>query len=176
MIVVRLTGAPLALVPAIRREAASLDAHLPLFNPRTLDREIAGSRFFERLALGVVGGCGLLALLLATIGLHGVTSYWVSLRMKEFGIRIAMGATATDVRLLVLRLAMKLSLVAVAIGLAATLALDPVWAAVLDGVRPADLTVLAAVSLLLVATMLAASYLPARRATKVDPVTVIRAE
>jgi predicted permease len=175
-ILVRSGGSPLALVAAVRREAAALDAHLPLFNPRTLDRELAGSRFFERLALAVVGGCGLLALLLAAVGLHGVTSYWVALRTKEFGIRVAMGATTRDVLLLAMGQGMKLSLVAVAIGLVATLALNPVWVSVLSGVRPAGLTLLAGVSLLLVATMLAASYLPARHATKVDPVTAIRAE
>lgn len=173
---VRTSGSALALVPTVRREVAALDANLPLFNPRTLDREIAGDRFFERLAVAVVGGSGLLALLLAAIGLYGVTSYWVSLRTHEIGIRLAMGAGASDVLLVVVRRGMKLSLVGMAIGLVAALALNRVWTSLLYGVRPADLAVLAAVSLLLVATTLVASYLPARRATKVDPMTVMRAE
>ncbi len=176
VILVRTSGPPLALVPAVRREAAVLDAHLPLFNPRTLDGEIAGSRLFERLALAVVGGSGLFALLLAAIGLYGVTSYWVSQRRHEFGIRVAIGAPAGDVLRLVVLQGMKLALAGVTLGLLAALALNRVWESLLYGVRPVDLTVLAAVSLLLVASTLAASYLPARRATKVDPVTVMRAE
>jgi putative ABC transport system permease protein len=176
VLLVRTTGTPLALVPAVRREAAVLDAHLPLFNPRTLDREIAGSRFFERMAGAVVGGAGLLALLLAAIGLHGVTSYWVSLRTKAFGIRVAMGASENDVLLIVVRQGMTLSCVGVAIGLVAALALNRVWASLLYGVRPVDRPALAAVSLLLVAATLVASYLPARQATRVDPMTVMRAE
>ena len=169
-------GSPLALVPAVRREAAALDANLPLFNPRTLDREIAGRRFFERLAGAVVGGSGLLALLLAAIGLYGVTSYWASQRTHEFGIRMAIGARASDVFMLVVGQGMKLALVGVTLGLLAALALNRVWASLLYGVRPLDLTVLAGVSLLLVASTFVASYLPARQATKVDPVTVMRAE
>jgi len=173
---VRVSGAPWALVPLVRREAAALDANLPLFNPRTLDREIAGDRLFERLAGGVVGGAGLLALLLAAIGLHGVTSFWVSQRSREFGIRMAMGASTRDILLVVVGQGMRLSLVGVATGLGAALALNRVWTSLLYGVRPVDLSVLAAVALLLIATTLLASYLPARQATKVDPMTVIRAQ
>jgi len=176
VILARTSGSPLALVPAAQREAAALDANLPLFNPRTLDREIAGRRFFERMAGAVVGGSGLLALLLATIGLYGVTSYWASQRTHEFGIRVAIGASAGDVFMLVVGQGMKLALVGVTLGLLAALALNRVWASLLYGVRPLDLTVLAAVSLLLVASTLVASYLPARQATKVDPTTVMRAE
>ena len=176
VLLVRASRTPLALAPAVRREARALDANLPLFNARTLDREIAGSRFFERLAGAVVGGSGLLALLLAAIGLHGVTSYWVSLRTREFGIRVAMGAGTSDVLLVVIGEAMKLSCAGVATGRVAALALNRIWASLLYGVRPVDPAVLAAVALLLIATTLVASFLPARQATKVDPMTVIRAE
>jgi predicted lysophospholipase L1 biosynthesis ABC-type transport system permease subunit len=175
-LIVRTSGSPLALVPAVRREAAALDANLPLFNPRTLDSEIAGHRFFERMAAAVVGGSGLLALLLATIGLYGVTSYWASQRTHEFGIRVAIGASAGDVFMLVVGQGMRLALVGVALGLLAALASNRVWASLLFGVRPLDLTVLAGVALLLIASTLVASYLPARQATKVNPVTVMRAE
>ncbi len=173
---VRTSVSPLAFVSAVQREAVALDVNLPLFNPRTLDREIAGGRFFERLAGAVVGGSGLLALLLAAIGLYGVTSYWASQRRHEFGIRVAMGAGTSDVLRLVVGQGMKLSLVGVAIGLVAALASNRVWASLLYGVRPVNLTVLAGVSLLLIASTLVASYLPARQATKVDQVTVMRAE
>jgi predicted permease len=176
VLLVRTAASPLAFLPAARREAAALDANLPLFNPRTLDREIAGGRVFERMAGAVVGGSGLLALLLATIGLYGVTSFWVSQRTREFGIRVAIGAGAGDVVGLVMRQGMRLALVGVTLGLLAALALNRVWASLLYGVRPVDLAVLAAVSLSLVASTLGASYLPARRATKVNPMTVMRAE
>jgi predicted permease len=173
---IRTTVGPLALLPGLRREAAALDANLPLFNPRTLEREIAGRRFFERLALAVVGGSGLLALLLAAIGLYGVTSYWASQRTHEFGIRVAIGASAGDVFRLVVGQGMRLALVGVALGLLAALASNRIWESLLYGVQPLDLTVLGAVSLLLVASTLVASYLPARQATKIDPMAVMRAE
>jgi hypothetical protein len=176
VILVRTSGSPLALVPPAQREAAALDANLPLFNPRTLDREIAGRRFFERMAGAVVGGSGLLALLLATIGLYGVTSYWASQRTHEFGIRVAIGASAGDVFMLVVGKGMKLALVGVALGLLAALVSNRVWESLLFGVRPLELTVLAGVSLLLIASTLVASYLPARQATKIDPAAVLRAE
>jgi predicted permease len=176
VLLVRTSVGPLALAPAAQREAAALDANLPLFNPRTLAREIAAGRFFERMAGAVVGGSGLLALLLAAIGLYGVTSYWVSQRAHEFGIRVAIGAAASDVLWLVVRQGMTLALVGVTLGLLAALALNRVWASLLYGVRPVDPTVLAAVSLLLLGSTFVASYLPARQATKTDPMTVMRAE
>jgi ABC-type antimicrobial peptide transport system permease subunit len=160
----------------VRREAAAVDANLPLFNPRTLDREIAGRRFFERLAGAVAGGSGLFALLLATIGLYGVTSFWASQRAREFGIRVAIGASAGDVFRLVVGQGMTLALVGVALGLLAALVSNRVWESLLFGVRPLELTVLAGVSLLLIASTLVASYLPARQATKIDPAAVMRAE
>ena len=117
-----------------------------------------------------------MALLLAAVGLYGVTIFSVSQRTQEFGIRVAMGASTGDVLSLVMGQGMKLSLAGVAIGLVAALASNRVWASLLYGVRPVDPTVLAGVSLLLIASTLVASYLPARQATKVDPMTVMRAE
>jgi predicted permease len=173
---VRTPGSPWALIPAVRREAAALDMNLPLFNPRSLDREIAGSRLFERLALGIVGVSGLLALLLASVGLYGVMRYWVSQRTHEIGVRVALGAHARNVLLLVVGRGMKLALMGVVIGLASSLALNRVWTSFLYGVHPADPGVLGGAALILTGTALAASYLPARRATKIDPIESLRAE
>ncbi len=173
---VRTVGGQAGLVPAVRREAAALAPDILLFNPRTLDRQIAGGRFFERLALVVAGGSGLLALLLAATGLYGVTRYLVSQRTREFAIRVSVGAGAGDVIRLAMRQAMLWSVTGTAIGLALALAANRAWASLLFRVQPADATVLAGVSLLLVAVMLAASYLPARQATKADPAAVLRAE
>jgi predicted permease len=176
LLIVRASAPPLALVEPIRREAGALAPDVPLFNPRTLDREIAGGRFFERLAGAVVGGAGLLALILAAAGLHGVTTYSVSLRTYEFGVRMAMGARPGHVFLIVLWQAMTLSLAGVAIGLGAALASNRIWTSLLFGVHPVDPAALVAPAVLLMATTLAASYLPARRATRIDPVRAIRAE
>jgi ABC-type antimicrobial peptide transport system permease subunit len=105
-----------------------------------------------------------------------VTSYWASQRTHEFGIRVAIGASAGDVLMLVVGKGMKLALVGVALGLLAALVSNRVWESLLFGVRPLELTVLAGVSLLLIASTLVASYLPARQATKIDPAAVLRAE
>jgi predicted permease len=173
---VRTPGSPWAIIPAVRREAAALDVNLQLFSPRSLDREIAGSRFFERLALGIVGVSGLLALLLASVGLYGVMRYWVSQRTHEIGVRVALGASARNVLLVVVGRGMKLALMGVVIGLAAALALNRIWTSFLYGVHPADPGVLGSAALILLGTALAASYLPARRATKIDPIESLRAE
>jgi len=173
---VRTSGDPLRLLLAVRREAAALDANLPLFKARLLAREIAGQRFFERLAGVIVGGSGLLALLLAAVGLYAVTSHLVSLRTQEIGVRMALGAGTRDVLAVVVGHALKLALAGVVIGLVAALALNRVWISVLYGTRPTDPAVLATVSLLLIGTALLASYLPARRATKVDPMVALRCE
>ncbi len=176
VILARTSGPPLTFVDAVRREAEALDGNVPLFNPRTLDKELAARRFFERLAGAVVGGAGLLALFLAATGLYGVTSYRVSLRTCEFGLRMALGARASDLLLAVVRQGMALSLAGVGIGLGAALASNRIWASLLFGVEPVDLKVLAAASVLLMATALAACYLPARQAALVEPMRAIRAE
>ena len=173
---VRTSGDPLRLLLAVRREAAALDANLPLFKARLLAREIAGQRFFERLAGVIVGGSGLLALLLAAVGLYAVASHLVSLRTQEIGVRMALGAGTRDVLAVVVGHALKLALAGVVIGLVAALALNRVWISVLYLTRPTDPAVLATVSLLLIGTALLASYLPARRATKVDPMVALRCE
>jgi predicted permease len=173
---IRTLGSPLGLATAVRREAAALDVNLPLFNSRTLDREIAGSRFFERVAIGVVGASGLSALLLASVGLYGVMRYWISQRMHEIGVRMALGASARNVLLIVVGQGMKLALMGAGIGLAAALVLNRVWANQLYGVRPTDPEVLSGAALILMATALAASYMPARRAARVDPAAVLRCE
>jgi predicted permease len=173
---VRASGRPLALLAALRREDAALDAGVPLFDPRILERAIEGERFFERLAGVIMGGSGLAALLLAAIGLYGVTSHWVALRTQEIGVRMALGAGTDRLLGVVIGQALRLALAGVAIGLVVALALNRVWSSLLYGARPADPVVLAAVSLLLIGTALLASYVPARRATKVDPMVALRCE
>jgi predicted permease len=176
VLAVRSTGPPLALLADVHREAAELDASVPLFDPTLLERAIAGQRFFERLAGAIVGGSGVLALLLAGIGLYGVTSHWVTLRTQEIGVRMTLGAGKLQVLGMVVGQALKLALSGVAIGLVAALALNRVWGSMLYGAQATDPAVLGAASSLLVGTALLASYLPARRATRVDPVVALRFE
>ena len=173
---VRTAGDPLALLPAVRREAAALDATVALFDPRSVERDIAGARFFERLAGVLLGGAGLLAMLLAAIGLFGVTSHWVVLRTVEIGVRVALGAAAGAVMQLVIRQAFALALAGVAIGLVAALALNHALGSLLYGVRPADPATLGLAAAVLLAAALLAACLPARRAARVDPMTALRCE
>lgn len=173
---VRAGGDALALLPAVRREATAIDATVPLFDPRSLEREYAGQRFFERLAGALLGAAGLLALLLAAVGLYGVTGHSVALRTPEIGVRVALGAGSGEVLRLVIRQALALAVSGVAVGLLAALALNRVWSSLLYRASPADPVVLASVSLMLLGSALLASWFPARRATRVDPVAALRAE
>jgi len=125
------------------------------------------------LVLGVFGG---LALLLATMGLYGVMSYLVAQRTREVGIRMALGARRTDVFRLVLGNGMRLTTVGVVIGLAGALAVTRLLGSLLYGIRPTDFVTFAGVSLLLAAVAFLASYMPARRATRVDPMVALRHE
>jgi putative ABC transport system permease protein len=173
---VRTAGDPMGLVAAIRREAAALDARLPLYKPRLLTREIAGRQFFERFAGAVIGGSGLLALLLSAIGLYGVTSHWVSVRTQEIGVRVALGARPDGIVRLVMGQALKLVAAGVGIGLVAALALNRALSSVLFGARPAGPLALVMASLVLIGVAMLTSWLPARRASRVDPVVALRSE
>ena len=172
----RVVGRPLALLAAVRREAAALDAGVPLFDPRTFARANDTQRSLERLAGAVLGGAGLLALLLAAVGLYGLTSQWVALRTQEIGVRMALGAGTGRVLAVVVGRALRLAVAGVALGLAAAVAANRVWSSFLFGARAADPDVLGAAAALLVAVALLASYLPARRAAGVDPAAALRAE
>ncbi len=173
---VRASGDPLALLPALRREAAALDPSLPLFRPRTLEREMAAQRFFERVAVAILGGSGLLGLLLAVVGLYGLVSHWVAQRTQEIGVRMALGARPGEVTAAVVGRALRLALGGVLIGLLASLVVERLCAAWLFRARAAEPAVLAAAGALLLAAAAVASYLPARRAATVDPNIALRCE
>ncbi len=175
-LVVRTAGAPLALLPALRRAAGAVAGGLVLYDPRVVEREAMRQRFFERFAGAIVGGSGVLALLLAAIGLYGLTSRWVSLRTNEIGVRMALGARTGLVVGMVVRRALELALVGVGIGLVAALAVNRVWSSLLYRARPADPVVLGLGALVLITTAALASWLPARRAARVDPAVTLRCE
>ncbi|HEX2254789.1 MAG TPA: ABC transporter permease [Thermoanaerobaculia bacterium] len=175
-LVARIAGDPMALLPAARRQLQELDPNLPLDNPRTVEQMVYASssqpRFYT-LLLTVFAG---IALLLAAVGTFGVMSYSVAQRTRELGIRIALGAEPGRLRQRVLGRALGLTLTGVAVGLAGALALTRLLASLLYEVSTTDLATFSVVAAVLAAVAVTASYLPARAATRVDPMVALRAE
>jgi putative ABC transport system permease protein len=159
----------------MRQVVRSLDSDLPVsFKP--LDQVFASSLDQRRFSLVIFGVFGAVALLLAAMGIYGVTSYAVAQRTQEIGIRMALGARMSDVLKLVLRNGMSLALIGSVIGLAGAFAVTRVMSSLLFGVTPTDRATFIAVALLLIAVAFLACYIPARRATKVDPLVALRYE
>ncbi len=172
--VVRTEADPLSLAPAVRAAVRELYPNVPLANLRTMQEVVdqAGApTAFAMILLVVAGG---VALLLGAVGVYGVLSYIVSQRTGEIGVRMALGAEASDVRRMILRQGASVVALGVAIGLAAALALTRLMTAVLFGVSPSDPVTYAVVGLGLGVVALGASYLPARRASRVDPIDALR--
>ena len=173
---VRTTVDPLSLVSAVRSRISERDSQQPIFDVQTMDRRVSDSvagRRFSMLLLGVFAG---LALVLAAVGIYGVISYTTTQRTHEIGIRIALGAKRADVVRMVVGHGLRLSLIGIGAGLAAALALTRLMSSMLFGVRPTDFVTFTAVSLLLAGVAALASYVPARRATRVDPIIALRCE
>ncbi len=173
---VRTAGDPTNVIASIRREAQALDKDLPVYDVRTFTDLVAESMSQERVIATLSSFFGLLALLLASIGLYGVMAYAVARRTREIGIRLALGARTGDVLKLVIRQGMALVAVGLFIGLAGAMALTRYIAGQLYGVGATDPATFAAISLLLTTVALLACYLPARRAAKVDPMIALRHE
>jgi putative ABC transport system permease protein len=165
-----------ALFAAMRREVQALDPQLPVYNLKTLAEQKDGSLYPERMAAALLTLFGLLALLLATIGFYGVLSYLVTQRTRELGIRLALGAQRRDVLRLVVGQGLRLTFVGLLLGLAAAIALTRLLEKLLFGVSPTDPFTFAVVALLLAMVALAACWVPARRAAKVDPIMALRHE
>lgn len=174
-VVVRAQADPATLIPAMREAVRSLDPQLPL-KFRTLDQVFSSSLDQRRFSLVIFGFFGTTALLLAAMGIYGVTAYTVAQRTQEIGIRIALGAQMRDVLSLMLRKAMSLVLIGAIIGLAGAYAVTRLMSNLLFGVTPTDLTTFIAVPLVLLLVALLACLIPARRATKVDPLIALRYE
>ena len=175
-LVVRTSGDPLAAVTAIRSAVKSADPSLALRDVATLDDVIGVSLSARRFALGLATCFALLAVALAAVGIYGVLAYSVNARTREFGVRLALGATTGNVMLLVLRQGMGWSLAGLAIGIAGALAFGRLLASSLYGVRTTDAATFAAVTLGFVVVVIAACIVPAGRATRVDPVRSLRTE
>jgi putative ABC transport system permease protein len=169
-------GDPEAVLPALRAGVRGLDAALPLGAVRTTADLVAGSTAPFRFRSQLLGGFAAVALGLAMVGLYGVLAYAVAGRAREIGVRVALGARPADVLRDVVGRGMALALGGVALGLAAALAIGPLLAGMLHGVRPADPPTLAAMAAVLLVTAAAAALLPGRRAARVDPAVVLRHE
>ena len=173
---VRTVSDPLAFVPAVRAAVRELDPNLPLFGFTTEERTSEESIQQERLFARLTACFGLLALGLVSIGLYGVMSYSVTRRTREMGIRMALGAQRRNILRLVLENGLKVALAGVAIGLFAAFGVTRFVGRMLYGVAPTDPATFAVIAALLVAVALLACFLPARRATKVDPLVALRYE
>ena len=175
-VVIRAPGDPGRVAEEVRAAVRSLEPRLPVYDVKTLDEHLGLALFPVRMAAGLLALMGALALVLAATGLYGVMSYSVSQRAREIGIRMALGARPRDVLALVLRRGMGLVLVGMILGLAGALALARLLRFLLFGIGPADPLAIAGMTALLLAVALLACYLPARRATQVDPMTALRYE
>jgi predicted permease len=173
---VRTEGPPEQILTSLQRELRSVDPEVDLSRVFTLSNFIAAAWFTQKVAASLLGVLGTLALLLAALGLFSVMAYTVSQRTKEIGIRMALGAQRTNVLRPVLGQALTLAIVGIGIGLALSFALTRLIASQLLGVSATDPLTFAGVSCLLCAVALTASFIPARRATQVDPLVALRAE
>ncbi|HXG68899.1 MAG TPA: ABC transporter permease [Blastocatellia bacterium] len=173
---VRAASDPLSIAAAVRREVQALEKNLPLTDLQPLTALISSSLYPARMGAALLGVFGLLALTLAAAGLYGVLSYAVSRRTREIGIRMALGAQTGNVLRLVLKDGMTLVIVGIALGWTAAAFVTQLIASFLYGISPMDAATFAVIPMMLALVALLASYLPARRATKVDPMVALRYE
>jgi predicted permease len=175
-VVVRTAGEPTSLVRAVRDEILAVDKEQPVFGVRTMSQIVSNSIARQRLSATLLGVGAGLALLLASIGIYGVLAYAVTQRTHEIGVRLALGARAADVLGLVIRQGMGLALIGVSAGLFGALGLTRLLSGFLYGVSATDPLTFLTVALLLVGVAFLACYVPARRATKIDPMEALRYE
>jgi putative ABC transport system permease protein len=164
------------VVENVRREIGQMDARIPVFGVKMAETNLSYAYWGPRLAAGMATGFGLLALLLATMGLYSLMTYATEQRTREIGIRMALGAQAGAVLRMVVWRGLRLTIVGTALGLATAFSLTRVMKNLLFNVSATDPATFATIALLLVGVALIASYIPARRATKVDPLLALRHE
>jgi predicted permease len=173
---VRTAGDPMSFVGAVRSEIWSVDKDQPVFKVISMEQLAAESITLRRVSMSLVVAFAVLALVLATVGIYGVISYSVSQRTHEIGLRMALGAQGRDVLKMLVKEGLQLALIGVALGLGAGIVLTRFMASVLYGVGVTDPATFALVPMLLIAVAMAACFVPARRATKVDPMVALRYE
>jgi len=175
-LVTRTTGNPTDLTASIRNSVLELDKEQPVYNIRTLESFVSTSIAKQRFSMLLLGVFAAVAMILAAVGIYGVLSYTVSQRTPEIGIRMALGAGQRDVLKLVVGHGMLLTLIGVAAGLITSLALTRLMSDLLFNVSPTDPLTFILIALLLITTAMLACFIPARRATKVDPLVALRYE
>jgi predicted permease len=175
-VVVRTSGDPLVSVSALRAAARRFDPDQVLFGFKSLDEQVSGTVASQRFAMILLSIFAALALVLSAIGVYAVISYLVSQRTREIGVRVALGAQRSDVLRLILGDGARLTFLGAAIGLAASLGLTRLLAKMLFGVRASDPVTLIVVTVILSAVAFLACYIPALRATRVDPMVALRYE
>ena len=174
MVIVKTRGASLSLLPAMRAAVASIDAALPLYDAMTLDDRVAAAIARPRFNATLLGAFAAAALFLAAIGVYGVLSYSVSSRMREIGVRLALGADAARVMRLILGQGVRLAAIGAAIGIAASVALARVIEGLLVDAPARDPRLLAGAAIVMMAVAVLAAFVPARRAGDIDPIVVLR--
>ncbi len=172
--VVRTHAAPAAMLGAVQREIQALDAELPVYDVDTMEDRLHNALARRRFAMTLLGVFSAVASILAAIGIYGVMSYWVNQRTNEIGIRMALGAPPGTIRRMVLGQAMLLAAIGIAIGLLGAIALRNVLSGLLFGVAVTDAWTFAGIPAMLAAIALLASFLPALRASRVDPLVALR--
>jgi putative ABC transport system permease protein len=172
----RLRASAASVLPAVRSRILEFNGELVVHNVEGMEKTVADTIASERFSMALLGIFAALALALAAIGIYGVLSYMVGQRTREIGVRMALGAQQLDVLRLVMKNGVQMTLVGVAIGLAAALLLTRLMRSMLFGVQPGDPLTFAAVAALLGVIAMLACYVPARRAMKVDPIEALRQE
>jgi putative ABC transport system permease protein len=175
-LVIRSSRDPLSLVSAVRKQAAELDRNLPLYSIATMDELLSADVASQRFDASLLGAFAGLAVLLAAVGIYGVMAYAVGQRTHEIGVRMALGAEPAGVLGMVLAQGLRMALTGVVVGLVGSFALTRFMRSLLFEVSPTDPATFAGVSLALVVVALGASYIPARRATRIDPMAALRYE
>ncbi|MGA2739624.1 MAG: FtsX-like permease family protein, partial [Bryobacteraceae bacterium] len=175
-VVVHTAGDPMALANGIQQEVSSLDKDVPIFDVKTMDQRVAASLANRRFAAWLLAAFSFIAMLLAAVGLYGVMAQTVLQRSREIGVRMALGAQSGDVLRMILRQGVLLVAGGLIAGTVAALGLTSLMKSLLFAVRPTDPPTFATVAALLLIVALVAAYLPARRATRLDPVTTLRDE
>lgn len=175
-LVVRAIGDPSSSMTAVRREVLGVDRDQPVYNMSTMRQLLNESIAQRRLSMLLLGAFSLIALLLAASGIYGVMAYTVVQRTHEIGVRLALGAGRRDILRLIVGQGMILTMMGVAAGVVAALALTRFLSGLLYGVSSTDPSTFASIALLLTGVALLACYIPARRAMKVDPMTALRYE
>jgi putative ABC transport system permease protein len=173
-LVIRTASDPLAAAALVRRELQEIDPGVVVEEIKTMDRIRDDSIAAQRFALGLLGAFAMVALLLSVVGIYGVMSHSVLQRSHEIGVRMAIGAQHRDVLQLILRQGLGLAVVGIVLGLAGALALTGVLRSLLFEINPADPVTFVVISLLLAMVVVLACWLPARRATRIDPLIVLR--